>query len=333
MCVGIFFSSICLLYLLQKYIWYRAAYYAARTSTTVDDLLLERLKNPVRLLTIVLSASGAWAFSPVVTKHQVAIAHGIKIAAIICLIWIVDRLISVFFSSSASGNLSYSTRSLLFTIARVLFLLLGSLVVLDTLGISITPILASLGIGSLAVALALQDTLSNFFSGIYLLADKPIRVGDFVEIEDTVSGTVAKIGWRNTQVRTVTNNTVILPNSKVSSARIVNFDFPDKELTFNIPVGVAYDSDLNRVEKITIEVGKEILTSVQGGVAEFLPIIRFNQFSDSSINFIVILRGQRFEDQGLLKHEFIKRLHDRYKKEGIDIPFPQRVVHQAQFIK
>jgi small-conductance mechanosensitive channel len=210
---------------------------------------------------------------------------------------------------------------------KIVFVAVGGMIILDNLGISITPILTTLGVGSLAVAIALQDTLGNFFAGLYIKADRPLEVGHYVQLESGEEGYVDRVGWRNTRIRRLQNNMVMVPNGKLVQSTITNYYIPDRELAVLVQVGVHYNSDLDMVEKVTCEVAKEILCTVQGGVASFEPFIRYHTFSDSSINFTVILRAQEFADNFLIKHEFVKRLQARYRKEGIVIPFPIRTVY------
>jgi len=200
------------------------------------------------------------------------------------------------------------------------------LILLDSFGVSITPILASLGVGSLAVALALQPTLENFFSGIQLIVDKPIAVGQFIRLESGEEGYVEKIGWRSTWVRMLPNNVVVIPNKLLVSSSILNYHYPDKEMSVLLQVGVHYDSDLEHVEKVTISTAREILGKIEGGVPEFEPFIRYHTFNDSSIDFTVILRVKEFVDGYRIKHEFIKSLHKKYREEGIVIPYPIRTL-------
>lgn len=216
---------------------------------------------------------------------------------------------------------------------RVIIVALGTLIILDSLGISITPIIASLGIGGLAVGLALQDTLANYFSGFYLLIEQPIRIGDFIQLETGEEGYVEAIGWRSTKIRMLANKTVIMPNKVISSGRITNYDYLSSEVAVLIGVGVHYDSDLEMVERVTVETARDVQQTVPGAVKNFEPFIRYHTFADSSINFTVILRAERFVDNYLIKHEFIKRLHNRYNKEGIVIPFPIRTVYMANEVK
>jgi small-conductance mechanosensitive channel len=210
---------------------------------------------------------------------------------------------------------------------KILFVAVGTMIILDNLGISITPILTTLGIGSLAVAIALQDTLGNFFAGLYIRADRFIEAGQYVRLEGGQEGYVNHIGWRSTRIRMLPNNMVIVPNNKIVQSIITNYHLPERELAVLVEVGVHYDSDLEKVEKITCAVAKDILQSVPGGIPGFDPFIRYHTFADSSINFSVILRGREFVDNFLIKHEFIKRLQARYKEEGITIPFPIRTVY------
>ena len=206
---------------------------------------------------------------------------------------------------------------------------LGALIVLSNLGIAITPLLTALGVGSLAVALALQPTLSNLFAGFQIALARQIRVGDFVELETGQQGYVTDIGWRSTQIRELPSNLVIVPNARIAEIIVRNYALPENEQSALVQVGVSYSSDLDRVEAVTIEVAREVQRTVSGALSEFEPFIRYHTFGDSAIGFSVILRVREFTDRYLVTHEFVKRLHRRYAAEGIEIPFPQRVVHNA----
>ncbi len=213
---------------------------------------------------------------------------------------------------------------------KILFVIVGGMLILANLGISLTPIITTLGVGSLAVAIALQDTLGNFFAGLYIRADRPIEPGQFVRLESGEEGYVDHIGWRSTRIRMLPNNMVVVPNSKIVQSNITNYYLPDKELAVLVQVGVHYDSDLAKVESVTCEVARDVLQTVPGGVPGFEPFIRYHTFNQSSIDFTVILRGREFVDNFLIKHEFIKRLRARYKEEGITIPFPIRTLYIKQ---
>ena len=212
-------------------------------------------------------------------------------------------------------------------VTKIVLIAVGVMLILDNVGVSLTPFLTTLGIGSLAVAIALQDTLGNLFAGLHIKADRPLEVGQFIRLESGDEGYVERIGWRSTRIRMLPNKTAVVPNTKLVQSTIINYDLPDSECAVLVEVGVHYDSDLKRVERVTREVAQEIMTSVEGGVLGFKPFIRLHTFNQSSIDFTVILRSRRFVDGYLIKHEFIKALQERYRDEGIVIPFPIRTVH------
>jgi len=204
------------------------------------------------------------------------------------------------------------------TIARVIVWAIGGLVLLDSLGVAITPLLTALGVGGLAVALALQDTLSNLFAGIHILASHKVQPGDFIELDNGVQGYVVDTNWRNTIIRQLPNNMLVVPNATLASSIVTNFHLPEHELSVTVAVGVAYESDLEEVERITVEVGQEVMQEVDGAVENYQTTVRFTNFGNSSVNFNVGLRAAGVATQAMITHEFIKRLHRRYQKEGID---------------
>lgn len=249
-------------------------------------------------------------------------------------IWVCIRLCMTLLNRLSSKYITISKYSpLIKTIVKIAVLFLGVLIILDSLGVSITPILASLGVGGLAVGLALKDTLDNYFSGFYLLVDRPIRIGDFVRLESGEEGYVDSIGWRSTRIRMLDNKTVIFPNKILSSSRIINYDYPSPEVAVLVEVGVDYASDLRKVEMLTIETADEIQTTIEGAVKKFKPFIRYHTFAESSINFTVILRVENFVASYLIKHEFIKRLHENYCSNNIVIPFPIRTLYMSNTSK
>ncbi|MCP4481817.1 MAG: mechanosensitive ion channel family protein [bacterium] len=220
--------------------------------------------------------------------------------------------------------------SLISNIIKIFLFIIVALIILNIFDISIAPILATLGIGGLTIALALKDTLADFFAGFYLIALRQIKIGNYIEFDSGERGYVADINWRNTQLRLLGNNLVLIPNSKVMSARITNYDLPGEEMSVLVQVGVHYKSDLELVERVTVEIAKEIMETVEGGVRNSDPFIRFHTFNHYTIDFSVILRAQNFVSQYLIKHEFIKRLQKRYIQENIVMPFPIVAVNRSQ---
>ena len=214
--------------------------------------------------------------------------------------------------------------SLISNLAKAAVLVLGTLILLQTVGIEITPIITTLGIGGLAVGLALQDTLANLFSGFYLIVSKQVRTGDYIKLDDGNQGYVTDITWRNTTIKEISNNVIIVPNSKLASAIFTNYHLPAKEITLTMNVGVSYDRDLELVERVTVEVAKEVMREIAPELVANEPYMRFHTFNAYSIDFTLYMRVSEFFDQRIGKHLFVKKLHKRFQSEGIQIPFPVR---------
>jgi small-conductance mechanosensitive channel len=216
------------------------------------------------------------------------------------------------------------------TAVRGLVLIVGALMLLSALGIQITPILTALGVGGLAVALALQDSLSNLFAGMHILADRPIRVGDYVKIAGEVEGFVVDLGWRSTRVRMLANNVVVVPNKKVAESIIVNYDLPEPRMGMSIQVGVGYDSDPDHVERVLVEEALAAARDVPGLLADPAPSVRLIPgFGDYALNFSLNVQVATFVDQYLAQHELRKRILRRFRREGIEIPFPTQMHVEA----
>ena len=220
--------------------------------------------------------------------------------------------------------------TLLNTILNVVIYAMGVLVVLQYYGISIAPILTAMGVGGMAVALALQETLANIFSGLHLILSKQLRLDDYIKLSTGEEGRVTDITWRfTTIVPAGGGNMIVIPNQKIASSNITNYSMPRKDIVISIPVGVAYDSDLDKVERVTLDVAKEAMAQIDKDI-KMEPAVRFHTFGESSIDFNVVLHSSYFEHQFLLKHEFIKALTRRYREEGIEIPYPTRTVLQPK---
>jgi len=212
-------------------------------------------------------------------------------------------------------------------LTRVLFAAFGIMIVLDNLGISLTAVWTTLGIGSVAVALALQDTLSNFFAGVYIHLDSPVRVGDYIKIDAKDEGYVTAIGWRSARIQTLGNSTVVVPNSKLASTVVVNYSMPDTRMSVNVPVSVSYDMDPDRVEHILADEAERALTELPGAVTDAKPGVHFIPgFGESSMTFTVGCQVNTYVDQYQAQDFLRKRIYQRFRKEGINFPVPQRDV-------
>lgn len=332
--LAVFLITIIFGYIIRKVIFLRLGKWAGHTKTQVDDIIIAAIKGPFIVWFLMLGIYFALELTKFPENIINIIAKCLLVLGIFSVTLVLANIMSqVVRTYSSKVESALPVTSLTQNISRIIILGIGILIIINSLGISITPILATLGVGGLAVALALQDTLSNFFSGFHITVARQIKIGDYIKLDSGEEGYVIDINWRTTKIKMLANNVVLVPNEKLTKAIVTNYCLPDKEMAVLVNLGVHYNSDLKKVEKITCEVAREIMKEVPGGVPGFEPFIRYNTFGDSSIGFTVILRAKEFVDQYLIKHEFIKKLQERYKKENIIIPYPIRTIHYEQVKK
>ncbi|MGC9500476.1 mechanosensitive ion channel family protein [Streptomyces sp. WG7] len=305
--------------------------HAGRTRWSGDDVLVAALRTVAPWAAVAGGVAGAAAALPLTRTVQ----HGVNQVLTMLLIFVVTvsatRVVAGLVRTVTLSRSGVAGSATIFVnITRILVLSIGFLVMLQSVGISIAPLLTALGVGGLAVALALQDTLANLFAGVHILASKTVQPGDYIQLSSGEEGYVEDINWRQTTVRELSNNLVVIPNGQLAKSNMTNFMRPEQQLTILVQVGVSYDSDLEHVERVTTEVVAEVMTEITGAVPDHEPAVRFHTFGDSRIGFTVILGVGEFSDQYRIKHEFIKRLHKRYREEGIRIPAPARTVALQQ---
>lgn len=296
---------------------------AKKSKRHLDDEILAIIEKPVYIFIVLLGVYLTLRNLSILFNYLKWIEGGFYIITVFIISFALARVFSVLICHWIKIKGKHKKTPQLFgkVIAFVIYIL-ALLIILGHFNVEISPLLATLGIAGLAVALALQKPLSDFFSGLHLLSDKPIKSGDYVEIEPGLEGYVEDIGWRSTKIRTWTNNLIIIPNSKLSDSVIYNTQMPDAEMSFLVGCGVAYDSDLKKVEEITLDVAKKIQKTVKGAVKDFKPFMRYKEFGDSNINFYVVLRVEERIKKFIVRHKFIKQLKDRYDKENIEISWP-----------
>ena len=311
---------------LERMLVGRLRRWAARTEWEGDDIVLDAFHGLTKwtgaLVALHLSLFGG-VFSPTTGNwlQKGTLCAGVFVA-------------TVFSARTAVGFVRLYTRSvegvmpstsIFHSLTKVVVYSLGVLIALQSVGISIAPILTALGVGGLATALALQPTLANLFSGIQILASRTINPGDFVRLDSGEEGHVVDINWRTTTIRSLPNSLILVPNSRLANAVVTNYHYPDREIAVGVSGSVAYGSDLDKVERVVAEV---VQNTVSGAVEGFLPAARFTSFGDSGVVFSVGLRAREYTDQFLVKHEFIKRLEARFRAEGIEMPYPHMVVQR-----
>ncbi|OIO29606.1 MAG: hypothetical protein AUJ60_04610 [Nitrospirae bacterium CG1_02_44_142] len=303
--------------------------WAEKTETKLDDIIIKVFKTPSIYWCVAIGLYIGIAVSDISEKYVFYLTKIIHIIVIFSITIASANLAGkVFRNYIQKSSLPIPTTGLAYGILKGTILIIGLLIILSVLGISITPLITALGVGGLAVALALQDTLSNLFAGIHILMEKSVRVGDFIKLETGQEGYVEDITWRTTRVRMLPNNTVIIPNSKLSQSIVINYYLPEKRMSLLIPIGVSYSSDPEKVEKILVEEAKKAVGEIPGLLGDPEPFVRFIPgFGESSLDFTLICQVQEFVDQYLAQHELRKRIFKRFREEGIEIPFPHRTVY------
>ena len=203
---------------------------------------------------------------------------------------------------------------------------LGALLILDQLNININPLIAGLGLGGLAVALAIQPTLANLFAGTYVMTEGVITPGDYIELENGISGYVIDVGWRSTRIRTFHNNMVVIPNSRFAETIITNYQRPMPAVNVIVTCGVSYDSDMYQVEQVCQEVMDEVLDTHPSAIKEYGGYFGYDSFDDSNINFWLFVQAKDRIASFTLKTALMQLLHQRFNEKSIVINYPVRAL-------
>jgi len=316
--------------LVERLVISRAKALAARTRLKWDDLIVESARG---VPTVLLTSAGVYfalavgTLDPVLSNTMMSVLTVVIIGAVAVALMRAAGGAVEMISETSDGAIKSPT--LVVNLARVAVGMLGVFIILQNLGIDITPLITALGIGGLAVALALQDTLGNLFAGVQIILSKQVRPRDYIRLDTGEEGWVSDVKGRNTTIHTFPDgNMVVLPNSRLASSVVKNYTRPRKAMWVTLAVGVSYDSDLEFVEGVALEVARQALSEVEGGVTGGEPVVRYHSFGGSSIDFDLRIPVREFESQAPVRHELIKRLHRRFNEEGIEIPFPIRTIIQ-----
>jgi len=322
---GILAGAVLLGLLVQRVIlsWLRAM--AKRTGSHWDDIIVDSLKGLVVVWALLVGLAVVFKLVPLRPEVLRLLQHANGVLGILSAVIFFTRMSRRALYIYIDRKIEMPSTIFKNFAAAVIFLL-GLLFALDYLGVSITPLLTALGVGGLAVALAFQDTLANLFAGMNILVARKIQPGDYIRLDSGQEGEVCDITWRHTTIRSPEDNMVVVPNSKLAAAIYTNTHLPDNEMGLFLPVTVAFDSDLALVERVTLEVAREVLAGPERAIDGFEPAVRYNAFTDIGVRFSVILRVKEYQEQYRIRHEFLRRLHERYRAEGIKLAVPPRAV-------
>ncbi len=308
----------------------------SRTQTKLDDVLFEASRGPTKLLFMVLAAylavdrflGGPSAFGRPLDFY-------LLVGVIVAAAHFAASLLNAFMKWSIYEKGYRKGKTAFFPMFRKIILLavyaFAFTVILTLFGVEIGPLLASLGIAGLAVALALQSTLSNFFAGVYILADKPLKIGDYVSIgseSSGVTGFVKEIGWRNTKVQSFANTVFVLPNESVVNSTIINYtSSKDKGRGVLFDVGVDYSSDPDKVERLLKKAVEKAAKKDESIDSEYQTISRFQNFGDSALTFRLIFRVKDYTSRWAAESHVKKEILKLFRKSKVNVPFPIRTVY------
>lgn len=314
--------------LVQRAVVPRLLRLARRSAWRLDDLLVDAIRWPLVLWFLLAGVRTALRLLPLDRATDALLAVAVLVAAILSVTWAAARFAygAVRETSLPGGAQSVS---LLASIASGTVVVGGVLVALQTLGIRITPLITALGIGGLAVGLALQDTLSNIFAGLRILSSKKIRPGDFVRLESGQDGWVTDIAWGQTTIRQGLGNIVVVPNAKLAQAVTLNYSLPAPEQLFVVTLTVAHGSDLAAVESLARDAARAAMRGRPEGSPDFEPVVLFQPFTEAGIPFITVIKARAFFDIGGVQSDFLKALHRAFTERGIAFGVPERRVRTA----
>ncbi|MEX0737271.1 MAG: mechanosensitive ion channel family protein [Bacteroidota bacterium] len=310
----------------------------ARTTTDLDDLLLNIVVDKLRWIFVV---SGAYLATEEVTKaiprtdlvarQLLGFAHGIIFVSFVLvvttlLIRISDTAVKHTMEKHAKRTATGFHDALFPLINRlinIVLVLIAIIITLDHFGQDVSSLVVSLGVGSLAIALAAQDTLANMIAGFVIMLDRPFRVGDRIMLPTGEVGDVFEIGVRSTKIQDFDNNLIILPNAEMVKGRIINYSYPEQVIRVMVEVGVAYGTNLDDAKKIMSDLAKQHPDVLADPIPEVFTV----DLADSSVNLRLIARTVDYRKKFLIETSIREQIYKIFNEEGIQIPFPQRTIH------
>jgi len=305
--------------LLRRWLLGRLAKAAGGDAESFFAVIGEDLKTPTLLWCLALSVEVLLDIVEMPARAS-RIGHHVVHAFFIISMTMVASSILIHLMQKYGDKLGvpFAVAGLSKTLTRVFVFSIGILILLRSMGISITPVLTALGVGGLAVALALQDTLANIFAGIHILIERPIRVGDYIRLSADEEGTVADIGWRTTRIETLANTTVVVPNKTITSVNLLNYAMPSVEVTVWIPVMIGHNADVAKAEQIAIAAALSVEDVLHDPAPALIPD---PGMQPTHLQFRLVMRIPAQTRSGGIRMRVLKTMLDGFRKA--DIPLPE----------
>jgi small-conductance mechanosensitive channel len=311
---------------------------AEETETKWDDIIIAAIGTPLQVTIVAVAIYIALTFLgimplnyPGLLDDQIIQAFWIVMGAWIISSFLHDIILVYGHDIAEKSESDWDDRlvELLELIVKYVVWFAALMLVLATFRVDITPFLAGAGIAGLALALAAQDIISNFFGGAIITVDKPFTVGDRVKVDDFY-GDIISIGPRSTRLRTLDNQIVTIPNNKITTNVITNFSQPDVTLRMTIPVTVAYGTDVEKVKTILLEISRDAIEHTDYLVSDPAPKVFFTEFGDSGLKFILYVWARRYNLPDEVRDTVNSAIARRFSEENIEIPFPQLEVRMKK---
>ena len=307
---------------------------AGETETQWDDIIIAAIGTPVQVAIVVIAIYFAISHFGILPSNLQWILDPRFVTAFYVVIgaWIISSflhdIIVIYgheLAEQSEGDWDDRLVELLELIVKYVVWFAALMAILSIFDVNITPFLAGAGIAGLAVALAAQDIISNFFGGAIITIDKPFRVGDRIKV-DQYYGDVINIGPRSTRLKTLDYQIVTIPNNKITTNIIVNYAEPDQKLRITLPVSVAYGSDPKKVKEILLDIAQNTIKKTEYLLEEPTPKAFFSEFQDSNLKFILYVWARKYNLPDEVKDTINTQIAERFALEGIEIPYPQMEV-------
>ncbi len=311
-------------------------HFTKSTETEIDDQVLAIVKGPVFYMIVLYGAVSSLE----VLNFSWSVIHAIEITysliVIVLIAWMALKILKDVlliwgktYAEKTETTLDDIMLPLFEKMGMVVISLIAFIMILNLFGVDVTMLLAGMGVIGLVIAFAAQDTLGNFISGMFLLTDRPFKVGDLVLMENGDYCRVEQIGMRSTKLyNTFDHDMIILPNSKIANEKVINLTEPDNKMKVKITVGVAYDTDIKQAKGIMLDVALNHPDVIQDEGQS--PFVRLVDFGDSSLGLKVYTWVHHLDDQWRVGAEIREAILEKFNEANIEIPFPQHVVHMEK---
>lgn len=303
---------------------------AARTKTSLDDKAIKILDTPIFYSIVLFGAYQSLAYIGNLSPYLPDFVKIIKSVAVIIWTYSLSNLVSIVILKSVRRIAKMKKSSLdneLIPIFRrlggILVCFIGVMIILRIWNFDITPFLASAGIAGFVIAFAAQDTIAHLFGGVSIYFDKPFKIGDRIQLESGEIGDVLDVGVRSTRIKTFDETVIIIPNSKMASSKIINYNLPEAKIKAKIIIGVSYDSDVNKVKNTLLEIAQ----NTEDVAKEPAPSVYLSELGEYSLKFLVITWVENPDKQFDVKTRMNEAIIKRFKEENISIPYPTQDVN------